>query len=168
MENDTSEDFQSKYYRLRLPYDFVGLTTGGFLVAFAPVLIGIIYEDRYSEVADFIQILAFSSMFVGPGLIRQAFQANREFKLTTSMMLVRTVFLWSSLTIAIVGLDSVMIAIGLVACQRLPEVLMMLFIGWRRGWVSWWKEVRMFPCLLLGLAAGYGAGQGYEWLIGSV
>ena len=168
MENDTSEAFQKKYYRLRMPYDFVGLTTSGFLVAFAPVLIDIIYEDRYSEVADFIQILAFATIFVGPGLIRQAFHANREFKLTTSMMLARTVFLWSGLTFAIVGLDSVMIAIGLVACQRLPEVLMMLYIGRQRGWVNLWKEVRMLPCILLGMAAGYSAGQGYYWLITSV
>ena len=165
LADETPEKFREKYYRLRLPYDFVSLTTAGFLATIAPALIDLIYEARYSEVADFIQILAFASIFTGPCLIRQAFMSNREFKLTSAFTFVRVAFFWASLSIAILVLESVTVAMWMVVMQRLPEAILLLHHGHKRGWVSYWREVRMAPCLLLGAALGYLGGEAYEWLL---
>ena len=165
LADETPEKFREKYYRLRLPIDFVSLTTSGFLAAIAPALIDLIYEARYAQVADFIQILAFASIFTGPCLIRQAFMSSREFKLTSGFTLIRVVFYWASLAFAIIVLESVTIAMWMVAIQRLPEMLLLLHYGRKRGWISYWREVRMAPCLALGAALGYAGAEAYEWLL---
>lgn len=165
LAHETPEKFREKYYRLRLPYDFVSLTTAGFLATIAPALIDLIYEARYSDVADFIQILAFASVFTGPCLIRQAFMSNREFKLTSIFTLIRVAFFWASLSFAIIVLESVTLAMWMVVLQRLPEALLLLYYGKQRGWVSYWREVRMAPCLALGAALGFAGAEAYEWLL---
>lgn len=165
LAEDGPEKFREKYYRLRMPLDFVSFTTAGFLAVIAPALIDLIYEPRYAQVADFIQILAFASIFTGPCLIRQAFMSSREFRLTSIFTFARVVFFWASLSFAIIVVESVTLAMWLVAIQRLPEMLLLLHYGHKRGWISYWREVRMAPCLALGAALGYVGAEVYDWLL---
>ena len=91
--------------------------------------------------------------------------SNREFKLTSTFTLIRVAFYWASLGFAIIVLESVTVAMWMVVMQRLPETLLLLHFGWKRGWISYWREIRMAPCLILGAAIGYAAGEAYYWLL---
>ena len=44
-----------------------------------------------------------------------------------------------------------MIAITL---HRVPEVLVYFVIGQRNGWITLWKEMRFYPLIAVGFAAG--------------
>lgn len=150
---------RTRYYRYRMLFDGVAMFGAGALLTFAPTLVQIIYDDRYSDVAGMIQILAVGLILIGPGLLREAYSAQRRFREMTMLSLVRAASIWIFLLVAIFGYGSVTAALFVVALHRIPEVMILLIKGHSEGWVSWLSEIRMVPLIAIGAALGWGAAQ---------
>ena len=146
--------FRRDYYRYRLAFDAVaGLAAGGLIVA-APLAVGVLYDDRYAEVAHFMQILAVGFLLIGPILSRAVFGAERRFREMTVLSLVTTGTLWIGLGVAVLGLRSVDAALLVIALHQLPEAVLLWREGARRGWLQPWREAA--PLAFAAIGAGLG------------
>lgn len=150
-------DFRRNYYRYRLFFDaLAGLSAGGLIVV-VPLLVSIMFDDRYGDVAPIVQILAPGILLTGMLLLRSAYSAERRFREMTLLSIMSTLTLWAGLLAAVLVFDSIIMALIVVAFYRLPEALFFLWAGNRRDWVIPWREG-------LGLVfAGVGAVLG--WLL---
>ncbi|RLK07342.1 oligosaccharide flippase family protein [Ruegeria conchae] len=148
-----------RYYRYRILFDSLAMFGAGTLMTFAPTLVGIIYDDRYADVAGMIQILSVGLILIGPRLLREAYSAQRRFREMTVLSLVSAATIWVGLFIAIWGFGSTTLALIVVALHRIPEVTALLVMGRREGWVSLLHEVRLMPLVLVGAAVGWGMAE---------
>lgn len=154
LQKSTSAEFRRNYYRYRLFFDaLAGLGAGGLMVL-APLLVQIVFDDRYAGVAPIIQTLIWGILLIGPTLLRSAFSAERRFKEMTFMSFLTAASLWIGLGIAIFVFDSVEGALIVVALHRLPEAMALTVLGGDRDWVVIWREfISFFFC---GVGAGLG------------
>jgi len=159
-----AESLRRRYYRYRIAFDGLALFSAGAFLTFGPTLVGIVYDDRYAEVGSMIQILAFGLFMLGPGLLREAYSAQRRFRDMTMLSLVRAASIWGGLLVAILVFGSVTAALFVVALHRIPELIVLLVMGRRDGWVSLLKEVRLLPLIFVGMAVGWGMAEAWAWL----
>lgn len=156
LQKSTTAVFRRNYYRYRLFFDaFAGLCVGGLLVL-APLLVEIIFDDRYKGVAAIIQALIWSVLLIGPTLLRNAFIAERQFKQMTMLSIVTTGTLWLGLMLAIFIFDSIATALTVIALHRLPEAMIITTMAGARGWVIVWREFISFGFCIIGALAGWG------------
>ena len=153
-----------RYYRYRIIYDGFAMFGAGALLTFAPSLVDIIYDDRYAAVAGMIQILAIGLILIGPGLLREAFAAERRFREMTTFSLVRAATIWIGLLVATYGFGSVTAALFVIALHRIPEIAFLLIKSNREHWVDWVKEVRLLPLVPAGAAFGWGLAQAWTMM----
>jgi O-antigen/teichoic acid export membrane protein len=154
--------FQTRYYRYRLLFDGLAMFASGAFLTFAPTLVAIVYDDRYANVAGMIQILAIGLVLIGPGLLREAYSAQRRFREMTMLSLVRAASIWIGLAVAIFGFGSVTAALFVVALHRFPETVVLLVKGRSEGWVSWLSEIRLMPLVAVGAAIGWGLAEMWQ------
>ncbi len=164
-KDDDAAGLRGRYYRYRILFDGVAMFSAGALLTFAPALVDIIYDDRYLDVAITIQILAVGLVLIGPGLLREAYSAQRRFKEMTTLSLVRAVSIWIGLGVAIFGFDSVTAALFVVSLHRIPETLILLVKGRHEGWVSLLSEIRMIPLVAVGAAFGWGLSEMWKFVV---
>jgi O-antigen/teichoic acid export membrane protein len=156
LHKSTTAEFRRNYYRYRLFFDAVaGMSTGG-LIVLAPVIVHIVFDDRYQGVAPIMQTLVWAVLLSGPLLLRSAFYAERRFKEMTMLTMVSTATLWIGLTVSIFVFDSIEIAIMVIALHRLPEAMIYIIWGGERDWVIIWREFLGFVFCVLGALIGLG------------
>lgn len=153
------KSLSERYYRYRVVFDAIAMTTCGVLLTLSPLLVEILYADAYQRVAGIVQILALGLPLTGPGLIRTAFSAQRRFRAMAVLSFVRMFTIWAGLGVAILVFQSVPGAVLAVALHRVPEIGLLLWRGWREGLVSPIREVRLLPLLAVGAALGWGLEQ---------
>lgn len=157
LQKSDAAGFRRKYYKYRLFFDaLAGLSAGGLMVL-SPLIVEILFDDRYLEVAPIAQILVWSVLLVGPLLLRSAFGAERRFKEMTLLSAVSTVTLWTGLLAAIFLFESTELAITVIALHRLPEAMICTLWGGDRDWVIIWREFIGFAFCGVGALLGWGA-----------
>lgn len=155
-KDNAAEALRRRYYRYRILFDGLAMFGAGALVTFAPTLVRILYDDRYADVAGMIQILAIGLILIGPGLLREAYSAQRRFREMTMLSLVSAATVWIGLSVAIWGFNSITAALFVVALHRIPEIILLLIKGGRENWVSLLHEVRLIPLVPAGALVGWG------------
>jgi len=155
------EAFRRRYYRYRMIFDFVTMFGAGMLLTVAPLMVEVIYDDRYLEVAQMIQVLAVGLLLIGPGLLREAFSAQRRFREMSVLSLIRAATIWTGLAVSVLVFDSPLLALGAIALHRIPEIVVLLIWSGREGWVAPLREIRFLP--LVGLGAGAGLAVTWAW-----
>lgn len=160
-KNGDAAALRHRYYRYRILFDGLAMFGAGALVTFAPTLVQIIYDDRYADVAGMIQVLAVGLILIGPGLLREAYSAQRRFREMTMLSLLRAATIWIGLAIAVWGFGSISAALYVVALHRIPETVILLGMGRREGWVSLLHEIRLIPLVPVGAAIGWGMAQAW-------
>lgn len=75
------------YYAIRFKIDLICCLSVGFIFASADLIVSILYDDRYSEVANILKILAFSTIWVGGQLATQLFLAFGKSKLFSHVVM---------------------------------------------------------------------------------
>lgn len=150
-----TERFRKNYYRYRLFFDAIAGVSTGVLVVLSPLIVRILFDDRYLEVADFAQILVWGALLAGPLLLRSAFKAERRFKEMTMLSIVSAVTLWAGLFTTVFLMDSVTAALTVIALYRLPEAMLLVILGGDRDWVIIWREFGSFAFCGLGIAIGW-------------
>ncbi len=150
-----TEKFRQNYYKYRLFFDGIATLSVGFLMVASPLAVELIFDDRYLDVGPFVQVLTLELLFIGPGLLREAFSAQREFRAMTMLSLIRAASLWGGMAIAVFVFDSLTAALLVVALHRTPEILTLLYKGWQQGWVNLLKEIRLLPLVAIGAGLGW-------------
>ena len=154
-KSDTA-GFRRNYYKFRLFFDIIAGLAAGSLIVLSPLIVEIMFDDRYLEVAPIAQVLVWSVLLVGPLLLRSAFGAERRFKEMTLLSVVSTATLWIGLLSAIFVFDSVQIALMVIALHRLPEAMICTLWGGDRDWVIVWREFIGFVFCGFGVLLGLG------------
>lgn len=153
----TPESFRKNYYRYRLFYDVpAGLAAGGLFIL-APILVDIVFDDRFANVAPIIQILVFALLLLGPLTLREAYSAERRFREMTLLSIVSAATLWSGLLVTTLRFDSFEGALYVIALYRTPEVFLLYLGAFRRRWFVWWREA-LIPVI-------FAIGAGLGWLV---
>lgn len=155
-------EMQAAYYRLRIPFDLVAcIFAGGFMTA-SPAVIDLLYDPRYLEAGSIMQILAIGLPFTGVGLIRHAFSAQKRFRIMTLISLIQAGSIWLGLIVALPVLGSALGALLAIALHRVPELMTLLAMARREGWVDLVREVRFLPLIAVGAAMGWGVDWVWE------
>ena len=161
---EKSGDFaqmKQQYYRYRIPYDVLAcMATGGFLTA-SPALIDLMYDPRYAQAGEIMQVLALGLPLMGIGVIREAFISQRRFRLMSLVGLIQAGTIWLGLLVALPVMGSMLGAFLVIAFHRVPELMTLLGLARRENWIVPWKEVRLWPVILIGAALGWGVD--YLW-----
>jgi len=154
LQDSTIEKFRHNYYRYRLFFDaLAGLSAGGLLVL-SPLIVGILFDDRYQGVAPIAQILIWAILLIGPTLLRGAFSAERRFKEMTQLSVVTAITLWFGLGLAVLVFDSVTVALVVIALHKIPEAMLITIKSGKRGWITVWREFLGFGFVIIGAALG--------------
>lgn len=151
---------RAKYYRFRVPFDLLAFVMAGGMLTAGPAVIDIIYDPRYLYAGTIMQILAIGLPLNAYNLIRNAFNAQKRFKLMTAISLIQMVTMWTGLIVTLAILDNMVAAFVVIALHRLPEMLVLLWMANRDGWIDILREVRFVPVMALGALAGWGL----DWL----
>lgn len=165
LHKSSAADFRRNYYRYRLFFDAVGGLAAGGMIMLAPLAVDIIFDDRYGDIAPFVQILALAILVQGPMLLREAFSAERRFRDMTMLSVVSALTLWIGLGVAILGFASVNVALGVIAFYRLPEALIITVMGYKREWFVLWRETLRFVFCAVGAGIGWGIVLLWEALV---
>ncbi len=164
-KSDATDTFKIKYYRYRIFFDTLSMLGCGMLYMLAPLIIQIVYDDRYFGVAYILQILSLGLPLSGFVILREAYSARRQFRKMTSLSIIQAVSIWLGLSLALPVFGSITAAFFVIAFHRIPEILALLSMGYREGWVSWWREVRFLPLIIVGLILGLALDTGLRWIL---
>lgn len=154
-----TKQFQHSYYRFRMLFDVLAGTGAGMLFVLAPLIVDVVFDDRYSEVAPIIQVLSLGLMLAGPLILRSAFSAERQFKTMTLLSMVTAGTIWVGLLVSLFVFESIEAALLVIVFFRLPEAFLLFWRSAKRGWLLPIREV--MP--LMFFAVGYILGQGVLW-----
>lgn len=159
---DSPETLRDKYYRLRLPIEAGAFLSAGVLLAAGPGIVEVLYDDRYREVGWMLQIVALSLLITPLQAIGHAFVANGQTRFVAAVSIFQAASLVVALSVGYLagGLGG---AIFGIAVSKFPATLVFLVFGYRSGWISPWREVRMTPLIAVGAVIG----QGGMWIVDS-
>jgi len=157
---------RARYYRYRIPFDALACFAAGVILAAAPAVIDLMYDPRYLGAGTILQILALGLPLTGPGLIRDAYGAQKRFRIMAVFGLIQAVSIWAGLIVALMVFDNPWAAFVVVAVHRVPEIAVLLFMARREGWIDILREVRLFPAIGIGALAGWGLSTLYFGLAG--
>lgn len=146
--------FQKNYYRYRLLFDALAGTGAGALMILSPLIVQIVFDDRYTGVAPFMQLLCIGLPLAGPLILRSAFSAERQFKTMTLLSFVSTLTIWAGLILALFTFRSVEGALLVVALFRLPEAFLLFYRSIQRGWMKPIRETLPMVFFAVGLGIG--------------
>lgn len=153
--NAPIETFQRNYYRYRLMFDALAGAGAGALMMLAPLIIDIVFDDRYEGVASIIQFLCFELLLAGPLVLRSAFSAERQFKTMTLLSLASATTIWIGLVLALLVFGSFEAALLVVALFKLPEVLLLFQRSNKRGWLKPIRETLPLVFFVVGITLGW-------------
>ncbi len=156
LQKHSTEQFRRNYYRYRLFFDAIAGLSTGVLIVTSPLIIQLLFDDRYQGVAPIAQVLIWGVLLIGPLLLRSAFSAERRFREMTILSVVSTVTLWVGLGAALFVFDSTYIALMVIALHRMPEAMICTMWGGERDWVILWREYLGFAFCALGIALSLG------------
>lgn len=149
-------EMHRKYYRYRLPIDGMCCLCAGLLLTGGPALIDLMYDPRYLEAGNILQVLALGLLLLGPSLIRDAYSAQKRFRIMTLFSVIRAISMWAGLIVALVVMENFIAAFIVVALHRIPELVALLVMSHREGWIRPLQEVRMLPLVGVGALGGWG------------
>ncbi len=159
LAREAPETLPYEYYRQRLQVSLLYSFVVGGLIACAPLVITLLYDDRYLPAIPYFQVLLFSSFFLmGTLTANQVMIALGKSMFTLYTNVVRLSFLvvagwWAYTQFGTFGLVWV---VGLI------ELVAMLF-GWvwlrRSGLLNLRKEGFILLAGIAGLVIGYGVDQ---------
>jgi O-antigen/teichoic acid export membrane protein len=69
------ERFRHVYFRMRLPFDAIFLAAAGFVFAVGELLVAVLYDPRYAQAGEMLQVLSFLLVFSRYGLAGSAYLA---------------------------------------------------------------------------------------------
>jgi O-antigen/teichoic acid export membrane protein len=152
----------SIYLQARRKMDPIVLVASGLLFATGPLVIDILYDERYREAGTILSILALGLLLMRYQLAHQVYLALNLPKYHAMLNAVRVV---STFTLIPLGLWLGGITWGLyaIALRELPSVLLTFWLNARHGLNHWRLEVGVLAFWVLGFALGEGTNLFARW-----
>lgn len=151
------------YLQARRKMDPVVLGISGLLFATGPLIIDILYDERYLQAGTILSILALGLLLMRYQLAHQVYLALNLPKYHAMLNAVRVV---STFTLIPLGLWLGGLTWGLVAIalRELPAVLLTFWLNARHGMNRWRLELGVLVFWAVGFALGEGAVYAAKWL----
>lgn len=148
--NDRPEEIRASYYRARLPFDAVFVGCAGILYGGGETIVHILYDERYSDAGQMLQILSFGLLLSRFGLANALFLAIGRPQNLGLINGVKTVTLFVAIPVAnhFFGFQGALWAIALHGLVILP----IIFVLNRRHGLN---NLRFEAAALLFWPAGY-------------
>ena len=149
------ESAGDEYYKIRMKQDLVIFFISGFLLQASPLIIDILYDDRYWAAGWMMQILAISLVGVSYGLANELMLSLGYSKVSTLALSLRAITLFSSVPISayFFGPTGALIAISL---SVFSEVIIYWWALQKYNLLNIIKELVFLPVILIGWGCGYG------------
>lgn len=140
------------YFRLRWKIDPVILASSGFLFGAASLLINSLYDARYSEAAQMLQILALGLIFSRYTLVQQVYLAIGQTRYFVPLNIVRLVATFSLIPLGhhFGGFIGALIAIAL---RNIPSVLLSFYFNHKHSLNNLRLEVQTLLFWPIGFAS---------------
>jgi len=151
----TGQQLGVKYYRFRLPFEFFASLAGGIVFASGPTIVAILFDQRYADAGQMLQILSIGLISYPALFVTGVFTVVGEPRITAMTSVIQAI---SMITFLLVGfvLAGMSGAVWGIALHKLLPSVVILAIGRQRRLVHLLKELRVIPLFLLGIIIGDG------------
>ena len=150
--NDTVR-LQALYYRLKLMFDLACLFLCGLFLTGSPVLVSVLYDERYAQAGSMMAILSLSFFTMRYMLVHQVWIALGHTKYQAMDNIVRVVSLWVLLPL-LLTMGGVKYAIWGVALHTFPTLILVFYVNCRLGLFNLKRELVVLPMLAVGALCG--------------
>jgi len=151
--DDSKEKIKQTYYKIRLYQDAITYFISGLIFAIAPILISILYDERYQEAGTYLSILALGLIGVNIELASHMLLSLGNSKAVSFINSIRTITLWILLFV-LIKYFSLSVAIWAIALNFILLYPIMWYFLRKHGLLNIVKELRTIPILLLGIIIG--------------
>ena len=148
-------ELRRAYRRCRLPIDAICLATAGLMFGAAPLIIRILYDQRYQDAAPIFRLLSlilishryvvFDDFLVATGSTRQLFKRG--------VLQVIVLLLALPLGYHLGGMQGAVVG---VLAANFSTVPLILYLEAKSGVFDWKAELKVVPIFLATAAIGYG------------
>jgi O-antigen/teichoic acid export membrane protein len=146
-------NLRNRYYRYRLPLDLVAGFCSGFALVNGDLIIGVLYDSRYSDAGPMLQTLAIALAFTPLQFIRSAFTAIGETYVPASVSIAEAISLVAFMVTGFAAFGESGAVMG-IATYRIVPSLTFWILSHRKGWFSLWLELRLIPIFVGGIVFG--------------
>ncbi|WP_415767264.1 oligosaccharide flippase family protein [Pseudomonas sp. ZB1P45] len=160
--NDTVR-LHALYYRLKLMLDLACLFLCGLFLTGSPLLISILYDERYAEAGNMMAILSLSFFTMRYLLANQVWIALGLTKYQAIDNIIRVVSLWVLLPL-LLAIGGVKYAIWGAALYTFPTLILVFYVNGRLGLFSLKRELVVLPMLAVGALCGELLTDLFKWL----
>ncbi|MHC8332720.1 oligosaccharide flippase family protein [Pseudomonas sp. LB3P25] len=150
--NDTAR-LHALYYRVKLMFDLVSLFFCGLFWTGSPLLISILYDERYAQAGSMMSILGLSFFTMRYMLAHQVWIALGLTKYQAMDNIIRVVSLWVLLPL-LLAIGGVNYAIWGVALHTFPTLILVFYVNYRLGLFNLKRELMVLPMLAVGAVCG--------------
>ncbi|MEX3772715.1 oligosaccharide flippase family protein [Pseudomonas sp. MYb118] len=141
------------YDRFKLLFDGVSLFICGLFWVISPLLISILYDERYAEAGHMLAILSLSFFTWRFAVAHQVWLALGLTKYQAMDNIIRAVSLWVLLPL-LLAIGGVHYAIWGVALHALPTVFLVVYVNRKVGLFDLKRELVVLPLALVGVVCG--------------
>ena len=150
--NDTAR-LHLLYDRFKLIFDLVSLFICGLFWVISPLLISILYDERYAEAGHMLAVLSLSFFTWRFAVAHQVWLALGLTKYQAMDNIIRAVSLWVLLPL-LLSIGGVHLAIWGVALHALPTVFLVVYVNRKVGLFDLKRELVVLPMVLVGVVCG--------------
>ncbi|MVV48693.1 polysaccharide biosynthesis protein [Pseudomonas sp. PB120] len=150
--NDTAR-LRALYYRFRLMIDILLLFSLGLLWVISPLIIHVLYDDRYAGAGEMMAILSVSFFTLRFTLAHQAWLALGLSKYQAMDNIIRAVSLWVLLPV-LLAIGGVQYGIWGVALHTFPTLILIVYVNCRVGLFDIKRELIVLPMIGVGMLFG--------------
>jgi O-antigen/teichoic acid export membrane protein len=151
-------ELKRKYYQFRLPFDLLMPLLGGTLVAAGPMVVEALFDPRYYDAGQMVQILAATLAIYPVQMIGSAFTASGEPYIGAIVSILKA----ASLLICLVAGYSINGMHGALWGSTIhalvPSTAILIFAR-QRGWTNAYRELGVVLVFILGILLG----EGFLW-----
>jgi len=157
------ERLRRLYYRFKMMVDVALLFLCGFLWVTSPLIIKVLYDDRYAQAGHMMAVLSTSFFVMRYIVANQIWIALGLTKYQAIDNIIRVVSLWVlvPLLLAFGGVDW---AIWGVALHTLPTLVLVVYVNRRVGILDIKRELIVLPMLVVGALGGELVLVVFKWL----
>ncbi|MHC8400562.1 oligosaccharide flippase family protein [Pseudomonas sp. MDT1-17] len=154
---------QALYYRLKLMFDLSCLFLCGLFFTGSPLVISVLYDERYAQAGNMMAILSLSFFTMRYMLAHQVWIALGHTKYQAMDNIIRVVSLWVLLPL-LLAIGGVEYAIWGAALYTFPTLILVFYVNCRLGMFNLKRELVVLPMLVVGALCGELLTSIAEWL----
>lgn len=141
------------YGRFKLIFDVLSLFLCGLFWTISPLLIHLLYDERYADAGHMLAVLSLSFFTWRFTVAHQAWLALGLTKYQAMDNIIRAISLWVLLPL-LLAIGGVKYAIWGVALHALPTLILIVYVNSKVGLLDLKRELVVLPMLLVGAVCG--------------